>query len=135
MNSLTSYISGRTPGGGARGGGGSSQQAVPQQHDLRNNRGGSSMSNGRGGSRGRGDWHAVNQRVCYAFSMQEDVTITSGPVVAATMRKTMVTMLEVVTKPLRHRRRGHGGAIIRAVVELVAVDRLAIVYDPLTIGE
>ena len=51
------------------------------------------------------------------------------------MRKTMETVLEVVTKPRRHRHRGHGAAIIHAVVEQAVVDRLAIVYDPLTIGE
>ncbi|CAF1566550.1 unnamed protein product [Adineta ricciae] len=55
MNSLSSYISGRTPGGGGRGGSNSQQsQQQQQQHDSRSNRGGS-MSNGRGGgSRGRG---------------------------------------------------------------------------------
>lgn len=52
MNSLSSYISGRTPGGGSRGGGAFQQS---QQHDARNARGGGSMSNGRGASsRGRG---------------------------------------------------------------------------------
>ncbi|UJR14135.1 hypothetical protein I4U23_001129 [Adineta vaga] len=50
MNALSSYISGRTPGGAGRAGN-SSQQS---QQDARNNRGGSSLSNGRGGSRGRG---------------------------------------------------------------------------------
>jgi hypothetical protein len=54
MNSLSSYISGRTPGGGGRGGN-NSQQSQQQQHDLRPNRGGGSMSNGRVGSRGRGN--------------------------------------------------------------------------------
>ena len=52
MSSLSSYISGRTPGGGSRGGG-TSQQSQ-QSHDTRNTRGGGSISNGRGGSRGRG---------------------------------------------------------------------------------
>ncbi len=53
MNSLSSYISGRTPGGGGRGGNTSQQQT----HDVRSNRGGGgSISNGaRGGSRGRGN--------------------------------------------------------------------------------
>ncbi len=56
MNSLSSYISGRTPGGGGRGGNNSQQsQQQQQQHDSRNNRGGGSISNGRGGSRGRGN--------------------------------------------------------------------------------
>ncbi|CAF0949761.1 unnamed protein product [Rotaria sordida] len=55
MNSLSSYISGRTPGGGGGRGGNNSQQSQQQQHDTRNNRGGGLMSNGRGGgSRGRG---------------------------------------------------------------------------------
>ena len=52
MNSLSSYISGRTPGGGSRGGSASQQSQLP--HDARNIRGGGSISNGRGGSRGRG---------------------------------------------------------------------------------
>jgi hypothetical protein len=51
MNSLSSYISGRTPGGGGRGGNNSQQS---QQQDSRINRGGGSVSNGRIGSRGRG---------------------------------------------------------------------------------
>jgi hypothetical protein len=51
MNSLSSYISGRTPGGGGRGGHNLQQT---QAHEPRNNRGGGSMSNGRGGTRGRG---------------------------------------------------------------------------------
>lgn len=53
FNSLSNYISGRTQGGGSRGGGAFQQS---QQHDARNTRGGGggSMSNGRGGSRGRG---------------------------------------------------------------------------------
>lgn len=55
MNSLSSYISGRTPGGGGRGGN-NSQQSQQQTHDLRNSRGGGSVPNGRGGgSRGRGN--------------------------------------------------------------------------------
>lgn len=51
MSSLSSYISGRTPGGGR---GGNNSQQSQQQHELRNSRGGGSMSNGRIGSRGRG---------------------------------------------------------------------------------
>ena len=54
MSSLSSYISGRTPGGGGRGGS-ASQQSQQQTHEARNNRGGGSISNGRGGSRGRGN--------------------------------------------------------------------------------
>jgi len=57
MNSLSSYISGRTPGGGR--GGNNSQQIQQQQHDLRNNRGGGSVPNGRGGLRGRGKKHSI----------------------------------------------------------------------------
>jgi len=56
MNSLSSYISGRTPGGGR---GGSNSQQTQQQHDLRNNRGGGSVPNGRGGLRGRGKKHSL----------------------------------------------------------------------------
>ncbi|CAF3691301.1 unnamed protein product [Rotaria sordida] len=47
MNALSSYISGRTPGGAGR----NSQQS---QQDSRNTRPTGSISNGRGGSRGRG---------------------------------------------------------------------------------
>ncbi|CAF4504864.1 unnamed protein product [Rotaria sp. Silwood1] len=47
MNALSSYISGRTPGGAGRAGHNSQQS----QQDSRNTR---PMSNGRGGSRGRG---------------------------------------------------------------------------------
>ncbi|CAM4908108.1 unnamed protein product [Rotaria socialis] len=47
MNSLSSYISGRTPGGGGGRGGNNSQQSQ-QQHDPRSSRGGL-VSNGRGG--------------------------------------------------------------------------------------
>ncbi|CAF1014462.1 unnamed protein product [Rotaria sp. Silwood1] len=55
MNSLSSYISGRTPGGGGGRGGNNSQPSQQQQHDTRTNRGGGLLSNGRGsGSRGRG---------------------------------------------------------------------------------
>ncbi|CAF5066986.1 unnamed protein product, partial [Rotaria magnacalcarata] len=51
MNALSSYISGRTPGGAGRAGHNSQQS----QQDTRSNRGGGgSVSNGRGGSRGRG---------------------------------------------------------------------------------
>ena len=53
MNSLSSYISGRTPGGGGRGGNNSQQSQ--QQQDSRSSRGGGSMSNGRSGTRGRGN--------------------------------------------------------------------------------
>lgn len=53
MTSLSSYISGRTPGGGGRGGN-NSQQSQPS-HDSRGGRGGGLMPNGRGsGPRGRG---------------------------------------------------------------------------------
>ncbi len=51
MNSLSSYISGRTPGGGGRGGNNSQQS---QQQDSRISRGGGPAPNVRGGSRGRG---------------------------------------------------------------------------------
>ncbi len=54
MNSLSSYISGRTPGGGGRGGNNSQQQ-----QDLRINRGGGSISNGRVTSRGRGEKNII----------------------------------------------------------------------------
>ncbi|CAF3653802.1 unnamed protein product [Adineta steineri] len=50
MNALSSYISGRTPGGAGRTGSNTQQS----QQEPRNTRGGGSMSNGRGGSRGRG---------------------------------------------------------------------------------
>ncbi len=50
MNALSSYISGRTPGGAGRAGNNSQQS----QQDSRINRGGGSMPNGRGASRGRG---------------------------------------------------------------------------------
>ncbi len=43
MNALSSYISGRTPGGAGRAGNNSQQS----QQDSRNNRGGSSIPNGR----------------------------------------------------------------------------------------
>jgi len=58
MSSLSSYISGRTPGGGGRGGHSSqqsSQQQQQQSHESRGGRGGSASANGRGGgARGRG---------------------------------------------------------------------------------
>ncbi|CAM4806474.1 unnamed protein product [Rotaria magnacalcarata] len=48
MNSLSSYISGRTSGGGGGGRGGNNSQQSQQQHDPRSSRGGL-VSNGRGG--------------------------------------------------------------------------------------
>ena len=50
MNALSSYISGRTQGGATRAGYHSQQL----QQDSRNNRGGSAVPNGRGGSKNRG---------------------------------------------------------------------------------
>ena len=52
MNSLSSYISGRTPGGAGRA---SNNAQQTTQADARNGRGGNALSNGgRGGSRTRG---------------------------------------------------------------------------------
>jgi hypothetical protein len=135
MNSLSSYISGRTPGGGGRGGNNSQQsQQQQQQHDSRNNRGGGSISNGRGGSRGRGnEIFEIHFLVLENFFfLKVGVILLLDQLVEILILKIMERMEEVVVVMIHLHHHHHGLAV---VILRVVVDLLEIECDLTMIGE